>query len=112
MGEWCIVGGGRQPSSVLERDGRRTVRPGRELRYSEHYLAADDIVISLGSHRRRYFNGLELERFLFPRLKDAVGLGVREQMALLWQLRVPEYLFAVAIVVVAVFCAAVMAFLP
>ncbi|MBU2887662.1 hypothetical protein KO507_17990 [Gilvimarinus agarilyticus] len=73
--------------------GRSTVAKGEALAYTAHYIFADNVVIALGNQNLSFFAQHELERWVFPRLRNAQKLSVVEQAKRLWQLRHPQLIY-------------------
>lgn len=85
-------------SIVLERNGRSTVARACDLHYSDHYLIFDGVIIALGNRRQRFFDTTELDRFVFPRLKEATRLSVIELYKTLWLARDPQFMFSIIVI--------------
>ena len=97
-------------SIVLERRDRKTVLPARKLRYHDSYLIADDVIVALGNPRQRVFAAGELERHVFPRLKEATRLRPGELYRHLWQAREPLFMLSLGAMVLVVLLLVAMRF--
>lgn len=87
-------------SIILERNARNSISRACDLHYSDNYLIGNGVIVVLGNERHRFFDAKQLDRFVFPRLKDAAHLKAREQYKKLWQAREPLLIFIIAIMTV------------